>query len=110
MWSSSYGPCGLDRNRNVGQESPLLCSCFSLHCQHKLTRKLEDLAQHKCNSEMMRCCGAPTILFLSVVEITSKGCLSKGRRQWEGSVVFHSHSFMLTIGCDFGLQCVMAKQ
>lgn len=81
MWSSSYGSCGLDRNRNVGQESPLLCSCFSLHCQHKLAPKLEDLAQHKCNSEMMSCCGAPTILFLSVTEMTSKGWLSKERRQ-----------------------------
>ena len=82
MWSSSYDSFGLDRNRNVGQESPLLCSCFCLHCQHKLMRKLEDLAQQKCSSEMMSCCGAPTFLFLSIVGITSKGCMTEGRRQW----------------------------
>lgn len=97
MWSSSYGSSGLDRNRNVGQESPLLCSCFSLHCQHKLTWKLEDLAQHKCNSEMMSCYGAPTILFLSVTEMTSKGWLSKGRRQWERQCIHTCSCWLLVV-------------
>lgn len=108
MWSSSFDSFGLDRNRNVGQESPLLCSCFSLRCQHKVTWRLVDLAQHKCNSEMMSCCGAPTFLFLSVVGITSKWCMA-GEGNGKSDVVPQLHSFALTVGCDCGTQCVTAE-